>query len=410
MKKVMKRISLLATVLMLVLATACGNNAGGTSGAPAEATPGTAATDGATTATGDPIKIGFFAPITAPAAAADGQSIQQSVILAAEIANGNGGINGRPVEMVMYDDGLDTTQAISIAEKLTTRDKVVAVVSGSYSAPTRVAAPIFQEAGIVMVSSYAQHPEIVSAGDYIFAQSFQGQVQGKAGATFAVNELGLKKIAIISVDLDYGTELSESFKATAESLGAEIVSYDKITISDNDLAPVITKLKGLGIDGIYMANYYSHAAEVMNQCAIQGLDVPVLATQGADSWQFLLTAGENANGMYLTTNMDRDSKNAATQEYIQRYKEKYNMDVDMVGASAYDACQVLFAAIAEVGTDSAAIQQYIANMQNFESVTGTLYRYTDNGTAIRAIQVQRIKDGEYHYYGVIDDEAIITPE
>lgn len=146
--------------------------------------------------------------------------------LAAEIVNANGGINGRKVAFVSYDDGLETTQTISIAQKLVTKDKVVAVVSGSYSAPTRVAAPIFQDAGIVMVSSYAVHPEIVSAGNYIFSQSFPGKAQGKAGASFAVNKLGLKEIAIIAVDLDFGTKLSESFAETATSFGVPIFPID----------------------------------------------------------------------------------------------------------------------------------------------------------------------------------------
>lgn len=360
----------------------------------------------------EPIRIGFFAPVTSPAASADGLSAENSAKLAVKLVNEAGGINGRMVELVNYDDGLDTTQAVSIAEKLTTKDNVVAVVSGSYSGPTRVAAPIIQNAGMVMVSAYAVHPDVVNAGDFIFSQSFPGKVQGKAGAEYAVKNLGAKKIAIIAVDLDFGTELANTFTAHAEANGAKVVSVDKVAISDNEFTAIITKLKEkVQPDLIYIANYYAHAAEVVKQCKLQGLNVPILGTEGADSWQFLLTAGEHANGVYLTTNMNRDDVSTTTQEYITRYREEFDMEPDMVGASAYDAFQVLFESIRQVGTDDpAAMRDTIAGLKDFSTVTGNLIKYTENGEAVKAVQIQQVVDGKFKSKGEITDLNIITPE
>lgn len=398
-----KLLALLLSFVMIFTFTACSSG-----NAPAETTEPGAEEQPAST---EPIKIGFFAPITAPAASADGLSAENSAKLAVKLINEAGGINGRKVELVSYDDGLDTTQAVSIAEKLTTKDGVVAVVSGSYSGPTRVAAPIIQNAGIVMVSAYAIHPDVVNAGDFIFSQSFPGKVQGRAGAEFAVKTLGAKRIAIIAVDLDFGTELGDSFKAHAEANGAEIVSYDKVAISDNEFTPIITKLKEkVKPDLIYTANYYAHAAEVVKQCRLQGLDVPILGTEGADSWQFLLTAGEHAEGVYITTNMNRDDKNETVQQYIKRYREEYNLEPDMVGASTFDAFQVLFEAIRRVGTDPVAMRDAIASMTDFYTVTGNLIRYTNRGEAVKPVQIQRVENGQFHYYGEITDLNIITPD
>lgn len=399
-----KLLVLLLTLTMVFTFTACSSN-----NAPATAESSNAE-EPANTNT-EPIKIGFFAPVTAAAASADGLSAENSAKLAVKLINEAGGINGRKVELVDYDDGLDTTQAVSIAEKLTTKDGVVAVVSGSYSGPTRVAAPIIQNAGKVMVSAYAIHPDVINAGDFVFSQSFPGKVQGKAGAEFAVKTLGAKKIAIIAVDLDFGTELGDSFKAQAEANGAQVVSYDKVAISDNDFTAIITKLKEkVKPDLIYTANYYAHAAEVVKQCKLQGLDVPIIGTEGADSWQFLQTAGEHAEGVYLTTNMNRDDASEATQEYIKRYREEYNLEPDMVGASTYDAFQVLFEAMKRVGADDpAAMRDTIKSMTNFHTVTGNLIKYTEKGEAVKAVQIQRVENGEFHSYGEITDLNIITP-
>ena len=394
---------LLSTLLALAMAMSLAACGGDTSTPTGSGSGGTSQTQSE-----DPIKIGFFAPVSAASAAADGQSAQQSAELAVKLINEAGGINGRTVELVDYDDALDTAEAANIAEKLTTADGVDAVVSGSYSGPTKVAAPICQDAGIVMVSAYAVHPDVVNAGEYVFSQSFPGAVQATAAATFAVEDLGAQRIAIVAVDLDFGKEQSAYFKAKAVELGAEIVSEDYIAMSDNDMTSVISKIKNENVDLIYMPNYYAHASEVCRQVALQGLDVDILGCEGADSWQLLQTAGEYAEGLYITTNMDRDDPNESTQAYIENYRAEYNMEPDMVGASVYDAFEVLFAAMKEVGTDPAAMQEYIANMKDFDTVTGTLMYYTSAGSAVKPVQIQQVgEDLQFHSYSVIDDIQII---
>ena len=375
MKKMKKLVSVVMSVAMVYSLTGC--SSGGKESAAPESKPAETQTpasgessDGAQAAadSSNPIKIGFFSPLTSASASADGESTLNAAKLAVADINAAGGLLGRSVELVDYDDALDTNQAVSIAEKLTTKDGVVAIVSGSYSGPTRVAAPIIQAAGIPMVSAYAVHPDVVNAG---------------------------------------GT-----FEEYAKAHGAEIVSYDKVAMSDNEFTSIITKLKqDVKPDLIYMANYYAHASEVMKQCKTLGLDVPVVGTEGVDSWQFLETAGKNADGLYLTTNMDRDTKDENTQKFMKDYRATYNKEPDMVGASASDAFQVIFKAIEEAGsTEPAAIKDKIASLKDIDTVTGKLLYYTENGEAVKPVQIQVIKDGKYHYYDIIDDPEIIVPE
>ncbi len=401
-----KKFRSMMTVAMTLALAACstpGTTTPGTTG-------GTGTSTGTTTASGEPIKIGFFAPITG-AAAADGLSTSNSAELAVALINEKGGIDGRPVELVKYDDALDTKQAVNIAQKLTTKDNVVAVVSGSYSGPTRVAAPIFQDAGIPMLSGYAIHPDVTNSGDFIFSQSFSGAVQGTAGASVAVDLLKAKRISIIAVDIDFGKSLAESFTKYATAHGAEIVSVDKFAMADKEFAPVMTKLKEeVKPDLIYMANYYGHGAEIARQAKKLGMTTPILGTEGIDSFQFLEIAGADAEGVMLTTNLNRDSKSESTQAFIKKYTEKYNIIPDMVGASVYDAFEVLFKVIDEVGTDPVKIRDGIKSLKNFETVTGNLIEYAPSREAIKPVEVQIIKDGKFQYYGEITDLAIITPE
>ena len=360
---------------------------------------------------GDTIKIGFFAPVSAPAASADGQSSLNSAKLAVKLLNENGGIDGKQVELVDYDDKLDTKEAANIAEKLATDDSIAAVVSGSYSGPTKVAAPIFQDAGKLMVSAYAVHPDVVNAGDLIFSQSFPQALQGAAAAKYATETLKAKKVAIISVDLDFGSAQVEGFKAQLKKMNSpiEIVYEQAIDIADNDMSSPVTAAAAKGADLIYSVNYYEQAAQVLREVGQKKLDIPVLGCEGADSFELLNIAGEYADGLYITTNMNRDSKDDQIVAYIDNYVKEYDIQPDMVGASVYDAFQVVFAAIDECGTDTQKMKEYIAGLENFDTVTGTLIRYNPDGSAVKPVQIQLVTDGEYHSAGVIDDPEIIDP-
>ncbi len=356
----------------------------------------------------EPIKIGFFAPVTGPAAA-DGKSVLNAAKLAVEQKNAAGGINGRKIELVYYDDQLDTKQAVSIAQKLTTKDGVVAVVSGSYSGPTRATAKIYQDAKIPMICGYAAHPDITKAGDFIFRQSFVATVQGKAGAKVAVEMLKAKRIAILAVDNDFGKSLSEGFKAKAVQLGAEIISTDTFAMGEKEFTPVLTKLKGLNPDLVYIPVYAGEGSQIVRQAKDLGLKAKLLGTEGLDSTlQFLGVAKNNADGVVITTNLNRDSKRQPVQDFINGYNKAYGHKPDMVAASVYDAFNVLFAVMAKSGTEPAKIREGIAGIKDFEAVTGVIKGYT-KGEVKKSVQVQVVKDADFHYFAEITDDDIITP-
>ena len=132
--------------------------------------------------------------------------------------------------LIIYDDRLNPQEAVAIANKLIEKDKVVGVVSGSYSGPTRVTAPIFQKAGIPMVAGYAVHPDVTwdpkrkKPNDFIFRNGFLGEIEGAAAAEFAVKNLKAKKISLIFMDNDFGRAISSGFAERAEKLGATILT------------------------------------------------------------------------------------------------------------------------------------------------------------------------------------------
>ncbi|OAT81236.1 ABC transporter substrate-binding protein [Desulfotomaculum copahuensis] len=383
---------MISLLVIALLASACGNGAGNTQSGAAKT-----------------IKIGFFAPETGPEAA-DGTSAYNSAKLAVEQINAGGGINGAKLELVNYDDQLDTKQAVSIAQKLTTRDGVAAVVSGSYSGPTRAAAPIFQQAKIPMISAYAVHPAIPRTGNYIFQQSFSGVVEGAAAAEVAKNELHAKNVAILAIDNDFGHTLVQGFKQRAAQTGLKVQEPNWFHFGDTEFTPVLTKIKDNGADVLFMPAYAAEGSQIIRRIHDMGLKIQPLGTEGLDSTtQFLEVAGKNANGLVIVTNLNRDSKEQVVKDFIKAYKEKYGHEPDMVGASTYDAFYVLAEAMRKSGVTPDKIRDGIANTKNFQAVTGKIEGYDKIGQVIKPVQVQQVKDGAFRYFGEITDPAIITP-
>nr|NIO05637.1 ABC transporter substrate-binding protein [Pseudomonadota bacterium]NIS68176.1 ABC transporter substrate-binding protein [Pseudomonadota bacterium] len=120
-------------------------------------------------------------------------------------------------------------------------------------------------------------------------------------------------------------------------------------------------------------------------------------------------AGDSAEGVIIVTNLNRDDKRPHVQEFLRTYKEQYNLDADMVGASSYDAFMIVAHAIRKAGEDPNAIRKALADLRDYDAITGKISRFNRIGEVTKPVQVQIVRGGKFRYYGVVDDPAIITP-
>jgi len=355
----------------------------------------------------DKIKIGFNAPLTG-FAASDGKSSSEGAKLAVEQINAAGGINGKMLELVIYDDQAKPAQSIPIASKLIGQDKVVIGVSGSYSGPTRSAAGVYQEAKIPYISAYAIHPDITRAGDYVFRTSFLGEVQGRGGAKLIGNVIGKKRVVMITLQNDFGKSLAAGFKEAAGNYGIKIVNEYQYSIKDRQFGPIVAKVKADKPDAIYASGYYFTAGPLVSQLRAAGITVPIIGQEGYDSQKFIEIAGKAAEGVIITTSLDRDSDVPETKDFIEAFEKKAGFKVDMVAASAHTAIMVVADALKRAGTsDPKALRDAIAKT-DLKVSTGTI-KFNKLGEVMKAVQVQVVRDGNWHRHSVIDDPALLAP-
>jgi branched-chain amino acid transport system substrate-binding protein len=352
------------------------------------------------------IRIGFHAPLTG-FAAADGKSAVAGAELAVEQINAAGGINGRKLELVIQDDQARPDQAVPLANKYI-GDGFKVVVSGSYSGPTRAAAGVFQGAKIPYVSAYAIHPDITRAGNYVFRTSFMGEVQGKAAAKFVGDNLKKKKVTLVTLNNDFGQALSAGFKEVAGQFGIQIASEYTYAMGDRQFGSIVASVRKDNPEALYVSGYFFNGGPLVAQLRAGGVTAPIIGTEGFDTHNFIAIAKDAAEGVMITTSLDRDSKAAPMRKFIDEYEAKFKAPADMVAASTHTAINVVAEGLKRAGgEDPAKIRDAISGLRDFQVATGRI-SFNQMGEVYKPAQIQVIKGGKFRHFATIDDPVLLA--
>ena len=359
----------------------------------------------------DNIKIGLQVPLTGPAAT-DGKSAQLAATMAMEDINAAGGVLGQKIELVPYDDQAKSDQAIFTANKLIGEDGVKLVVNGSYSASGRAAAPVFQQAGVVMISAYGVHPDITKAGDYMFRLVHLGPPQGAATALYIGKTLGLKKVSTITMDNDYGQATMDGFLEASGKYGIEVLNKYSYSLKDRQFGSIVASVKRDNPDAVYATGYFFTGGPLVAQLRAAGITVPIIGSQAFDSEKFIEIAGPASEGTYIIDSFDRDSKDPALQKFFTAFKTRAGYAPEGVAAITYSAVALMADGIKRAGSaDPAKVRDALAATKDFPLLEGNMNGFNKLHEMIMPISVNVIKDGKFKAAGAITDlDAFAPPE
>lgn len=348
---------------------------------------------------GDTIRIGEFASLTGKEATF-GTSSHEGTVLAIEQINAAGGVLGKQLQLIHEDNRSMPGESATIAKKLITRDKVVALLGEVASGRSLEAAPIAQAAGIPMISPSSTNPTVTETGDYIFRVCFIDPFQGGLLAGFAQRTLKAKKVAIFSdVAAPYSVGLGQYFRQAWLDGGGQIVAEEKYTGGDKDFKAQLTKIKNAAPDAIMVPGYYTDVGLIVQQARQLGITVPLFGGDGWEAPQLIQIAGaSNLVGTYYSTHYSPQSTDPLSQEFVAAYKARYNGKTpDAMAALGYDSVRVLADAIRRAGTtDGPALRDALAATRDFPGATGptTLNEKRD---ATKPAVIITVKDGDFQY-------------
>ena len=354
------------------------------------------------------VKLGFQAPLTGQAAT-DGKSAKIAADMAVERIN-TGGVLGQKMELVPYDDQAKTEEAVFTANKLVGQDGVKFAVSGSYSASGRAAAPIFQKAGVPLISAYGVHPDITRSGDYVFRGVHLGPPQGRAAAKFLSDNLGVKRVSVVTMDNDYGQATFEGFKSATEQFGIKVLGEYAYSLKDRQFGSIVASVKRDNPDAVYVTGYFFTAAPLVTQLRSAGIEAPIVGSQAFDAQKLIEIAGPAVEGVYIIGGLNRDRDVPELKEYLAEFEKRSGYAGENVGATVYSAVRLMADAITRAGTlEPAKVRDALAATQNFPHLAGELVSFNSLREINMAMNVNVVKDGKFRHYAWIDDLKLLAP-
>jgi branched-chain amino acid transport system substrate-binding protein len=354
----------------------------------------------------EPYKVGAVFSVTGRTSFL-GEPEKKTAVMIAEAINKVGGINGHPLELVIYDDESDETKAVLAVKRLLKKDKVPVIIGPSLSGNTLAVVKVMNDAKVPLVSCAASNKIVTPVVDrhWIF--------KVPQSDTHAVEKIydyllknGIKKIAIMSVSTGFGASGREELLRLAPQVGIEILADERYGPKDTDITAQLTRIRGTDAQAI--VNWSVGPTQVLavkNWHDLGMTSIPFYQSHGFGSRKNIKLAGGAAEGVFCPLGRvnipdlipaDHPQKKVI-EIYNKAYQEKYSEPLSSFGGHGWDALNLVIDALKAVGPDSAKIRDYIETRTNFIGQHGVFnFSPTDhNGLTKEAFEMVVVKDGDW---------------
>ena len=349
------------------------------------------------------IRIGSVVSATGPAAFL-GDPERKTLELYVERINAEGGVNGEPLELIVYDDEGDANKARTFASRLIDNDEVVAIVGGSTTGTTMAVVPLAEDAEIPFISMAGAVTIVEPVKPFVFktpptdrmaCEKIYGDMKAR----------GIAKIGMISGTDAFGSSMREQCLATAEAHGIEVLADESYGPRDSDMTPQLTKIRGTAdLQAVLNPGFGQGPAIVTRNFKQLGIDLPLYQSHGVASKSFIELAGEAAEGVRLPASPllvpeqlpDSDPQKPVLIAYKSSFEEATGQPVSTFGGHAYDGLMILVEAIKRAGeAEPTAIRDAIEATQGFIGTAGVVNMNPEDhmGLGADAFRMLEIKDG-----------------
>lgn len=349
-----------------------------------------------------PIKIGVYLPLTGQNAFG-GQLELEGVRLAhKEMPT----VLGRTVDLVVVDNKSDKVEAANAVKRLVERDKVVALIGTYGSSLAMAGAEIAEKAKVPGVGTSCTNPLVTQGKKYYFRACFIDPYQGAAAATYARENLGFKKAAVLmDMTNDYAVGLSSFFTKSFKKQGGEVVASLKYSSGDQDFTAQLTELISKNPDIVFMPAYFAEGAIIMKQARELGAKFRLMGADAMDNPDTLKLGGKAAEGFLHTTfpyDPAMPNMSEAAKRFTEAWKATYpDKETNVNGALGYNSYFLILDAIKRANSsDPQAIAKALAETKDLPTALGLL-SINASHDAEMPVGIIEYKDGKRAYVGEV---------
>jgi len=353
----------------------------------------------------DTIKIGSFLSVTGPASFLGDPELKTLQIYIDRI-NAEGGVLGKQLELVHYDDGGDAQKARTFVKRLIESDGVDIIVGGSTTGATMAAVPLVEQAEVPFISLAGAVVIIDPVKKWVFKTPHTDKMA--AEKIFEdMRQRGLSKVALISGTGGFGKSGHEQSLAVAPKYGIEIVADETYGPKDTDMTTQLTKIKNTeGVEAVLNFDFGQGPAIVTKNYAQLGIKLPLYQSHGVASKSYLELAGGAAEGVRLPAAAllvaeslpDADPQKPVVVGYKTTYEEVTGSDVSTFGGHAYDGLMIAVDAMQRAGsTDKAKVRDAIEQTRGFMGTAGVVNMSPEDhlGLDLSAFRMLEVRNGNW---------------
>ena len=356
----------------------------------------------------EPIKLGAFFDLTGTSSAI-GTPTKLVAEMVVKKINDEGGINGRPLELVIADDEGDPTKAAIIAKKFIESDKVVAIIGPTRTDTGMASKPIIEQNKVPTFMCVGGDPPVT-------VKPFQWTFKSPQRTSVAVQKTyaylkkkGIQKIAIITAGDGFGKDGKSWLEKMAPEYGLQIVGNESFQPTDSDMTTQLVKIKAASPEAIIcwtIGKAGSIVAKNTKQLAIQA---PLFQCHGLPDPIYIQLAGEASEGNIMPSTKlmvadqlsDSDPQKKVIQDFIRLYTDVYHYDkqfpINTHSGYAWDAIYIVANAMKKVGTENEKLREAIENTKGYVGVSG-IYNITaedHNGLGTDSMVMVQISGGQW---------------
>jgi len=361
--------------------------------------------------TEQPIKIGAFFALSGPASSI-GTPTKLVAQMVVDKINKEGGINGRPLELVIGDTESDPTKALMVAKRLVEREKVVALIGPTRTDTGMAVKPYIEKKGIPTVMTVGGDPVIAGGKFGPYKWTFKAPQRTSVAVKKIygyLQEQNMKKVAILHANDGFGRDGLRWLTRLAPEFGLKVVGVESFGVNDPDMTTQLVKLKNTGADVVICWTIGPAGAKVAKNYRQLDIKMPFFQCHGLPDPKYIELAGDAANGTIMPSTRlmvadqlrDDDPQKPVVQEFIRLYKEVYHYDkkypINTHSGYAWDAIMLLTIAMKKTGTDRAAIRDELEKIKGYIGVSG-IYNLTPedhNGLGTDSLVLVKIVDGKW---------------
>lgn len=345
-------------------------------------------------------KLAYFVPMTG-----DQMQYGESLSRGAELAlNQFNEAHGTNYILEVYDDKGDPTEAVNVANMIVSDETVIAGMGSFSSSCAMAAAPVFEEADLLLFSPNASHTDFPSMGVNMFSAVMSQKYEGAEFADALIEKFGVQNVALLYQNTDHGAVATDVFTKQYEAQGGSVICKETfIPGQTTDFSPVLSKIKEQSPQLLYVNASYSDCAQILMQAKALNMDCQFVCPGMALTEEFLNVVGTTIDGTvvlssvpaFLPSVLEASELDPTVQAFVDSYTAAYNEIPDGFAASGFDAVNIVLNACEKVGTETPALREEIATLRDFPGVSGYDMYFNENKEMVKGIYMFQIENGQF---------------